>query len=164
MVLRERCSNRTPGEYLAARACPIDESARQERSLMHHVLRKEPLYAKAIVDSKLHRHYIYYHNNSKLAPRDTAISSPSLKPRAVLQITPAWPNLPHNLSGGRSSSGRRLGIDVCAEQRLAQDGENAAFGLLAFGGADVDEAVDAGWDLGRWIVCVRMWRERSARG
>jgi hypothetical protein len=42
---------------------------------------------------------------------------------------------------GRSGSG---GVDVGTEEGLAENGEQAALGLLTLGGADVDEAVDIG--------------------
>jgi hypothetical protein len=40
------------------------------------------------------------------------------------------------LSGG--------GVDVGAEQGLAENGDQAALGLLALGGAAIDEGVDGG--------------------
>jgi hypothetical protein len=46
------------------------------------------------------------------------------------------------------------GVDVGAEQSLAEDGQDAALGLLATGGADVDEVVGAGGGGGSWIELV----------
>lgn len=44
-----------------------------------------------------------------------------------------------------SRSGRylSLGLNISADQGLLEDGQQAALGLLALGGADVDEVVDA---------------------
>lgn len=39
--------------------------------------------------------------------------------------------------------GRSLSIDISADQGLLENGQQAALGLLALGGADVDEVVDA---------------------
>ena len=47
-----------------------------------------------------------------------------------------------------SSRSRSLRLDVSADQGLLQDGEQAALGLLALSGADVDEVVDAGGGCG----------------
>lgn len=44
------------------------------------------------------------------------------------------------LGGGSSGSG----VDVGADESLAEDGDEAALGLLATGGASIDESVDAG--------------------
>lgn len=55
------------------------------------------------------------------------------------------------LSSSRGSGKRR--VDVRAEQSLAEDGQDAALSLLAFGRADVDEAVDARGGGGSWECC-----------
>ena len=44
-------------------------------------------------------------------------------------------------SGHLSGRGR---VDISAEQSLAEDRKDAALGLLAGGGADIDEVVDGG--------------------
>jgi hypothetical protein len=44
---------------------------------------------------------------------------------------------------GSRSGGRSLSIDISADQGLLENGQQAALGLLALGGADVDEVVDA---------------------
>jgi hypothetical protein len=46
------------------------------------------------------------------------------------------------LCGNGWGWGCSSGVDVGAEQSLSKNGEDAAFGLLALGGADVDELVD----------------------
>ena len=46
--------------------------------------------------------------------------------------------------GGRSSGNLSLTVHVGADQSLLQDWKQAALGLLAFSGTDVDETVDAG--------------------
>ena len=47
-------------------------------------------------------------------------------------------------NGLGSRSGRlSLTVDVGADQGLLENGQQAALGLLALGGADVDEVVDA---------------------
>lgn len=46
--------------------------------------------------------------------------------------------------GGSDDGGVGSGVDVRAEESLAEDGQDAALGLLAGGGADVDELVGAG--------------------
>jgi hypothetical protein len=43
-----------------------------------------------------------------------------------------------------SSRGLSSGVDVGAEEGLAENGDEAALGLLASGGASVDEGVDGG--------------------
>lgn len=52
------------------------------------------------------------------------------------------------------SSSRRLGrgggVDVGADQGLAENGDEAALGLLAGLGAGVDESVDAGGGDSGW--------------
>jgi hypothetical protein len=57
--------------------------------------------------------------------------------------------------GGSGSSrwSRNLRIDIRAEQCLAKERQDAAFGLLTLGRADVDEAVDASGGL-RSFTCV----------
>ena len=50
--------------------------------------------------------------------------------------------------------GGRLRIDISAEQRLAEDRQDTAFGLLACGRADVDEVVDAGGGGWCWNAVV----------
>lgn len=45
---------------------------------------------------------------------------------------------------GSSSRDLSSGVDVGAEKGLAEDGDEAALGLLAPGGASVDEGVDGG--------------------
>jgi hypothetical protein len=53
------------------------------------------------------------------------------------------------LCGG---SGRSRGsrVDVGAEKSLAENGDQAALGLLALGGAAIDEGVDIGGGNGGW--------------
>jgi len=48
-----------------------------------------------------------------------------------------------HLSGG-SGRGSGGGVHIAADEGLAQDGEQAALGLLSASGADIDEAVDIG--------------------
>jgi hypothetical protein len=78
------------------------------------------------------------------------------------------------LSGSGGSRGRGLGVDVGAEESLAEKGKDAALGLLACGRADIDEVVDAGgsaWgcymlDTGKLLESkgnVRVWQSKSAR-
>jgi len=45
----------------------------------------------------------------------------------------------NDLCGGSGS-----GVDIRADERLAEDGQEAALSLLALGGAGVDEIVDGG--------------------
>jgi len=54
------------------------------------------------------------------------------------------------LSSGRGCGSRSSGVDIRAEQSLAEDGQDAALGLLALDGADVDEAVDVERGCGSW--------------
>lgn len=42
------------------------------------------------------------------------------------------------------------GVDIRANESLAQDGEEAALGLLSLGSANVDEVVDGCWGGGCW--------------
>jgi hypothetical protein len=72
-----------------------------------------------------------------------------------------------HLCGG--SWGLSGGVDIGAEESLAQDGDQAALGLLADLGASVDEAVDGGGSdgscinvsEGRKIVLKKTYEERS---
>lgn len=59
------------------------------------------------------------------------------------------------LVGGRGADdgGVGGGVDVGAEEGLAEDGQDAALGLLAGSGADVDELVGAGGGGGSWGGC-----------
>jgi hypothetical protein len=45
---------------------------------------------------------------------------------------------------GRSGGSGNGGVDIGAEKGLSEDGEDAALGLLALSGADIDEVVDIG--------------------
>jgi hypothetical protein len=46
---------------------------------------------------------------------------------------------------GGGGSGAGSGVDVGADKGLAENGDEAALGLLALSSASVDERVDAGW-------------------
>ena len=48
------------------------------------------------------------------------------------------------------SGGDGLGVDIGADEGLAENGEQAALGLLSLGRAGVDEVVDGGWGGGSW--------------
>jgi hypothetical protein len=64
-------------------------------------------------------------------------------------ISPSYPSYIQNqvVTGCSNSRGGRslsLRLDISADQGLLEDREQAALGLLALGGANVDEVVDSG--------------------
>ena len=63
------------------------------------------------------------------------------------------------LSG--SAGSRSSGVDIRADESLAEDGQEAALGLLALGSAGVDEVVGSGGGDWRWesvrIFIIARW-------
>lgn len=63
-----------------------------------------------------------------------------------------YAQLEARLSSSRGSGSN--GVDIGADESLAEDGKEAALGLLARGGADIDELVDASGEVGGYEMLV----------